>query len=79
MSKPPKDKPKVDLACQATRFDAFNERTIYFSHPNGAGLITFRALPDGTLAVDVHDQDPTVACTVMMKGPYLRGGPGGRK
>lgn len=79
MSKPPKDKPKVNLTPPAAAIDASGERTIEFSHAYGRGLISFRAMPDGTLRVEVHDQDPTVQVNVAMgRGPTVTG-TGGRK
>lgn len=59
MTKPSKDKPKVNLT-GFTAYDASNERTIEFRHANGGGLITFKAMPDGTLRVRVHHQDAGV-------------------
>jgi hypothetical protein len=58
------DKPKVNLTPVAGTYDAHDERTIEFSHANGGGLISFRAQPNGTLRVDIHNQDPTVNVTI---------------
>lgn len=48
----------------ASQYQSPNERIVEFSHDNGGGLISIRALTDGTVAIDIYQQDSTVAVNV---------------
>jgi hypothetical protein len=57
-------KPKVLTKCVANHYAAPNERIIEFTNEVCGGLIGLRTMPDGSLAVNVYQQDATVSVTV---------------
>lgn len=57
-------KPKVMTKCVANSYAAPNERIVEFSNGQAGGLISFRTMPDGSLAVNIYQQDKTVSVTV---------------
>lgn len=53
-------KPRVLTRCVANYHASDNERIIEFSHDGKSGLISFRAMKDGTLVVTTYRTDPGI-------------------
>lgn len=53
-------KPSVKTRCPANQYTGPSERIVEFSAGALGGLISFRALGDGTLRVEVYCADPGV-------------------
>ncbi|MDP8971194.1 MAG: hypothetical protein M3N52_12015 [Actinomycetota bacterium] len=51
---------KVNVSPVADRYAAAGERIVEFSSTHGGGLISFTLTPEGTLRVEVYQQDDTV-------------------
>lgn len=55
---------KINTRPVADSYTFDDERIIEYSSPNGGGLINFRLMPDGKLAVECYRHDSTVRISI---------------